>query len=257
MTPALPPFPATRLRRLRRTPALRDLVRENTLTPSDFIWPVFVMAGQDAETPIASMPGVTRKTVDRIAKAAVEAGADIVNDVSGGMFDQDMLSTVAQLRVPMVLMHMRGTPETMQVYATDYSDKGVVHDVTQALRERCAAAEAAGIPRWLQIVDPGIGFAKEMQGNLSLLKNLNAIRASMGMASTPILLGTSRKGFIGKLTGIDNPEERDFGSVASCVAAICLGNDSEGIDACNILRVHNVKGMKEAALVVDGIKQAS
>jgi len=192
-----------------------------------------------------------------VAKAAVDAGADIVNDVSGGMFDQDMLSTVAHLRVPMVLMHMRGTPETMQVYASDYSDKGVVHDVTQALRERCAAAEAAGIPRWMQIVDPGIGFAKDLQGNLSLLKNLNTIRSSMGMASTPILLGTSRKGFIGKLTGIDNPEERDFGSVASSVAAICLGKDSEVINVCNILRVHNVKGTKEAALVVDGIRQAS
>lgn len=190
----------------------------------------------------------------KVARAAVKAGADIVNDVSGGTFDPDMLSTVADLGVPIVLMHMRGTPETMQSFVDDYQD--VAQDVTTALLERCSAAEAAGIPRWMQVVDPGIGFAKDLAGNVSLLQNLNAMRSKMGMASTPILLGTSRKGFIGKLTGVEKAEDRDFGTVASCVAAICLGHDSRSFaDTCNILRVHNVKAMKEAALVMDAIKR--
>lgn len=195
----------------------------------------------------------------KVARAAIEAGADIVNDVSGGLFDPEMLKTVAELRVPIVLMHMKGTPETMQSYVDDY--KNAVLDVSNALDERCRAAVAAGIPRWMQIVDPGIGFAKDLDGNLSLLKNLNVMRSRVGMQSTPILLGTSRKGFIGKVSGVEKPEDRDFGTVASCVAAICLEDskmDSSNVanDSCNILRVHNVKAAKEAALVMDAIRQA-
>lgn len=195
----------------------------------------------------------------QVAKAAIQAGADMVNDVSGGTLDPDMLPTVAELRVPIVLMHLRGTPETMQSFVNDYEN--VVADVSRALNERCAAAEAAGIPRWMQIVDPGIGFAKDLNGNLSLLRNLNTIRSNMEMSSVPILLGTSRKGFIGKISGVDKPEDRDFGTVASCVAAICLNEKSndndELVDSCNILRVHNVKGAKEATLVMDAIRQAA
>jgi dihydropteroate synthase len=200
-----------------------------------------------------------------VAKAAVEAGADIVNDVSGGTFDPDMLQTVAQLRVPMVLMHMRGTPETMQSFASDYDN--VVDNVSMTLRERCEAAEKAGIPRWMQIIDPGIGFAKDLDGNLSLLKNLDTFRSMIGMRSSPILLGTSRKGFIGKLSNAKHPEERDFGTVASCVAAICLADKDKTTttsrengfleDTCNILRVHNVKGVKQATLVMDAIRRAN
>jgi len=94
-----------------------------------------------------------------VAQAAVEAGADIVNDVSGGNFDARLLEVVADLQIPMILMHMRGTPETMQTL-TDYDD--VVSDVATALLERSRAAERAGIPRWMQVLDPGIGFAKDM-----------------------------------------------------------------------------------------------
>ncbi|CAB9508726.1 Folic acid synthesis protein FOL1 [Seminavis robusta] len=197
----------------------------------------------------------------KVAQAAIEAGADIVNDVSGGTFDPDMLSTVASLGVPIVLMHMRGIPETMQTFVDQYSEKGVVQDVITALNQRCDAAEAAGIPRWMQIVDPGIGFAKDLEGNLSLLRHLNSLRANMRMGkSTPILLGTSRKGFIGKLSHVTKAEGRDFGTVASCVAALCLGNDDNTIGqsqrVCNIIRVHNVKAMKEAALIMDAIVRA-
>lgn len=182
-----------------------------------------------------------------VAQAAVEAGADIVNDVSGGTFDSQMLKTVAQMRVPMILMHMRGTPEIMQ-QMTDYDD--VVSDVAATLIERSRAAEQAGIPRWMQVLDPGIGFAKDLRGNLLLLRKMSTLRSTL--RDCPILLGTSRKGFIGKIANETNPEARDFGTVASCVAALCL-EENQG---CNILRVHNVKGMKQAAMVMDAIKDA-
>jgi dihydropteroate synthase/2-amino-4-hydroxy-6-hydroxymethyldihydropteridine diphosphokinase len=187
-----------------------------------------------------------------VARAAVEAGADIVNDVSGGTHDPDMLPTVANLQVPIVLMHMRGDPKSMQ-NLTNYEDQGgVVDGVVKALLERSQAAEEAGIPRWMQILDPGIGFAKDMEGNLSLLKNYADLRTKLG--DYPLLLGTSRKGFIGKLSGETIAEERDFGSVGSCVAALCLGiNGKETSLGCNILRIHNVKGAKQATVVMDAI----
>ena len=191
-----------------------------------------------------------------VARAAVQAGADIVNDVSGGAHDPDMLPTVADLKVPIVLMHMRGTPESMQSL-TNYDDEGgVVDGVVDALLERSRAAEEAGIPRWMQILDPGIGFAKDMEGNISLLKNYSEMRTKLG--GFPLLLGTSRKGFIGKLTGETVAEERDFGTVGSCVAALCLGvGGKEKSLGCNILRVHNVKGAKQATVVMDAIVEAS
>jgi dihydropteroate synthase len=183
-----------------------------------------------------------------VARAAIEAGADIVNDVSGGTFDKDMLPTVAALRVPVILMHMRGTPESMQ-NMTEYDN--VVDDVIAALLERSKAAELAGIPRWLQVMDPGIGFAKDQVGNLQLLKNLSKIRNEL--ENLPILLGNSRKGFIGKLTGATNPEARDFGTIGSNIAALCLGGSEIG---CDILRVHNVKAAKDASVVMDAIRRA-
>lgn len=184
-----------------------------------------------------------------VARAAIEAGADIVNDVSGGLHDPEMLPTVAKLGVPMVLMHMRGTPQTMQSM-TRY-DNGVVQDVAKRLKERMEAAEAAGIPRWLQVVDPGIGFAKDMAGNLSLLKNLRTIRSMVEDA--PMLLGTSRKGFIGRITGLEKAADRDFGTVASMVGPLCL--EGQAVTP-TILRVHNVKATAEAVKIMDAIKQA-
>jgi dihydropteroate synthase/2-amino-4-hydroxy-6-hydroxymethyldihydropteridine diphosphokinase len=181
-----------------------------------------------------------------VAKAAVEAGADVVNDVSGGTFDENMLSTVAELRVPMIIMHMRGTPETMQ-NLTSYDS--VVDEVAAELRARTAEAERCGIQRWLQVLDPGIGFAKDLNGNLQLLKYYGKLQMLVG--HLPMLLGTSRKGFIGKVTGETHAAHRDFGSVASTIAAICLGGSSCRF---NILRVHNVKGAKQAAMVMDAIR---
>jgi dihydropteroate synthase/2-amino-4-hydroxy-6-hydroxymethyldihydropteridine diphosphokinase len=202
-----------------------------------------------------------------VARAAISAGADIVNDVSGGTFDPEMLPTVAELGVPIIMMHMRGTPETMQCM-TDYGSgdndddddgsNGVVDAVIEALLERSNAASLAGIPRWMQILDVGIGFAKDFDGNLSLLKHYRRIRSETG--GIPLVLGTSRKGFLGKIAGETVASDRDFATVGSCVATICLGgsmqqNDSNNrIDlGCNILRVHNVKALHQATLVMDAI----
>jgi dihydropteroate synthase len=186
-----------------------------------------------------------------VARAAIEAGADIVNDVSGGTFDATMFSTIAALgpHVPMVIMHMRGTPETMQDQ-TAYHD--LLREVGSELSRQCDLAEQNGIRRWSQIVDPGIGFAKDMDGNLTLLRNMGIFRQSLG--NRPVLLGTSRKGFIGKLTGATTAQERDPGTIASCVAALCLEEQRHHpLLAASILRVHNVRDCKQAVQVMDAI----
>ncbi|KAL3797741.1 hypothetical protein HJC23_000286 [Cyclotella cryptica] len=188
----------------------------------------------------------------RVAKAAIEAGADIVNDVSGGTHDPNMLSCVASMGVPIILMHMRGNPKTMQAMTNYSENNGVVAGVAHELMERSAAAEAAGIHRWLQVLDPGIGFAKTTDGNLSLLKGADALRKTCD--DLPFLFGPSRKGFIGKITDEDDPNERDFGTIAACLAALHSNRDDK--DSCTILRVHNVKALKQAILVFDAIRNA-
>lgn len=187
-----------------------------------------------------------------VARAAIQAGADIVNDVSGGTTDPDMFTTVADLGVPMIIMHMRGTPKTMQSM-TDYID--VVKEVGESLARLSKAARKAGIHRWLQVVDPGIGFAKDLSGNLLLLKRLSEIRDHT--FNLPLLIGTSRKGFIGKITGVDAPEDRDFGTVASCVAALASGDQLRSSCNADIVRAHNVEATKNAIDVLDAIKRAS
>ena len=188
-----------------------------------------------------------------VALAALNAGADIVNDVSGGTYDTQMLHAVGQLEVPMILMHMRGTPETMQTLTT-YDN--VVDDVaTTLLHQSNIAAQKHSIHRWQQIVDPGIGFAKDVRGNLLLLKNIAVIRSVV--RDLPMLIGTSRKGFIGKIGKVSNADERDPGTIASCVAALCLedlGTSSHTSSKCNILRVHNVAQCRQAAQVMDAIR---
>ena len=181
----------------------------------------------------------------RVAMAAVEAGADIVNDVSGGTHDPEMLSVVSSLAVPMIIMHMRGNPKTMQTM-TNYSEEegGVVASVADELKKRSQAAEEAGIPRWMQMVDPGIGFAKDLDGNLTLMREAELLRElCLGM---PFLYGPSRKGFIGKITGEAAPERRDYGTIAACLACIKGGGST-------ILRVHNVRAVKQALQVFDAI----
>lgn len=189
-----------------------------------------------------------------VALAAIQAGADIVNDVSGGCFDEKMLQTVGQLEVPIILMHMRGTPETMQSL-TAYDN--VVNDVaTTLLNQSTLAAQKHSIHQWQQIVDPGIGFAKDLRGNLLLLQNISVIRSMV--RGLPMLIGTSRKGFIGKIANVSKADERDPGTIASYVTALCLEYPrTPATSNCNILRVHNVAQCRQATLVMDAIRSVN
>lgn len=178
-----------------------------------------------------------------VAKAAFEAGAHIVNDVSGGLMDDKMLSTVAGLGCTVCLMHMRGTPETMNSL-TDYDDH-LIESVGQELLERVHAANRAGIRRWRIILDPGIGFAKTQDQNLELLRRFNELRDYPGLENFPWLVGTSRKAFIGKVTGVKKASERVWGTAATVTVAVQGGAD--------VVRVHDVQEMAMVVKMADAI----
>jgi len=183
-----------------------------------------------------SVPISVDTTRAMVAKAAIEAGADVVNDISGGTFDPDMLPTVASLDVPIVLMHIKGTPQTMQ-QMTDYQD--LLGEISSFLAKQIAAAINAGVNREKIILDPGIGFAKNYEQNLEILRELRSLAA----LNCPILVGASRKSFIGRILNQPEPKARVWGTAAACCAAIANGAD--------ILRVHDVKEMREVSLVAD------
>jgi dihydropteroate synthase len=167
----------------------------------------------------------TRKAA--VARAALAAGATIVNDVSAGRDDPDLLGVAAEAGAAMVLMHMQGTPATMQ---DDPRYHDVLAEVEAFLQERCTAAEAAGVARDALVVDPGIGFGKRDEHNYALLGGL----ARLTRLGHPVLVGTSRKGFIGR--ALDLPvEERLEGTAAAVVWAVERG--------ARIVRVHDVAPM--------------
>lgn len=178
-----------------------------------------------------------------VAKAAIEAGADIINDVSAGMLDSEMLDTVAKLRKTIIMMHMRGTPSTM-AKMTSYPE-GVIQGVGKELVDRVDAALAAGIPRWRIVLDPGIGFAKTQSQNLELLRRFDHLRNCPGLQGFAWLVGTSRKGFIGKVTGVKEASERVWGTAAAVTASVHGGAD--------IVRVHDVAEMKPVVEMADAI----
>jgi dihydropteroate synthase len=178
-----------------------------------------------------------------VAEAACAAGADIINDVSAGTLDPEMLSTAARINKSIILMHMRGTPQTMTTLA-DYPN-GVIPEVASELRERIAAAEEAGIRRWRIILDPGLGFAKKQPEDLEILRELSKLRAAEGLEYLPWLMGPSRKRFIGHITGVKTARERVWGTAATVTASVAGGAD--------IVRVHDVHEMWQAAKVADAI----
>jgi dihydropteroate synthase len=192
---------------------------------------------------LGTVPISIDTTKAAVARAAVMAGAGLVNDVSGGTFDPEMLSTVADLGVPICLMHLRGTPTNMQ-QLTDYTD--VVREVGDALLERVAAAIAAGIDPDNILVDPGIGFAKTAAQSIELLRNLQDLRERVGK---PLLVGVSRKSFIGQILDRPDPEQRIWGTAAACAAAIERGTD--------LLRVHDVAEMIDVIRVTDALVRPS
>ncbi|RDL33734.1 uncharacterized protein BP5553_08102 [Venustampulla echinocandica] len=181
-----------------------------------------------------------------VAEAAVEAGADIINDISAGQLDSSMLPTMARLGTTVILMHMRGAPNTMQRRVMrDYSPKGLIPTIAKELLQRLEEAQAAGIRRWRIILDPGIGFAKDGDDALEILRRFDELRDWPGLRGLPWLVGSSRKAFIGKITDVPRPDERQYGTSATVAAAIHGGAD--------IVRVHDVKQMTEVAKVSDAI----
>jgi dihydropteroate synthase len=172
-----------------------------------------------------------------VAREALEAGAEIVNDVTALRGDDDMADVVADHGAGLVLMHMQGTPRTMQEDPT-YGD--VVDDVRGFLEKRARVAEDAGVDPEAIVVDPGIGFGKTLDHNLELLRNLDAFRG----LGYPVLLGHSRKSFIGDVTGAP-VDEREPGTVA--VTAWGVSRDVD------LVRVHDVERNRQAADLVDAI----
>jgi dihydropteroate synthase len=178
----------------------------------------------------------------KTAAAALGAGARIVNDVTALRGDPCMASVVADARCPVILMHMQGEPKTMQM-EPHYED--VVGEVKAFLGSKAEHAIAAGVSQENIIVDPGIGFGKNLNHNLALLRNLEVI-VDLGF---PVLVGASRKMFIGKITGAEDAGERVFGTVATTVLAYEKG--------VTLLRVHDVRANREALAVADAVLHAS
>ncbi|QLE54726.1 dihydropteroate synthase [Nostoc sp. TCL26-01] len=185
-----------------------------------------------------SVPISVDTTRALVAKASIEAGSDMINDISGGTFDSQMLPTVASLGVPIVLMHIRGTPQTMQ-QLTDYPD--VMAEISRFLTKQIATAKTLGIEENKIIIDPGIGFAKNHEQNLEILRRLHSLKT----LNSPILVGASRKSFIGRILNQPDPKARVWGTAAACCAAIFHGAD--------ILRVHDVQEMRDVSLVADAL----
>jgi dihydropteroate synthase len=164
-----------------------------------------------------------------VARRVAEAGASIVNDVSGLKLDPAMAAVAAETGCAVVVMHMRGTPRTMQA-DTRYAD--LVGEIFRSLRESVELAEAAGISRAQILVDPGLGFGKSAAGNLVLLQRLGEFRA----LGCPILVGASRKSFIGRVLGLEVAKERLEGSLAAATLAVANG--------AHVVRAHDVRATR-------------
>jgi len=175
-----------------------------------------------------------------VARNALAAGASIVNDISGLRFDPDMPEVVADHEVPVVVMHIKGTPRDMQV---DPVYDALIPEIMGYLRESIELAEKAGVNRDMIIIDPGIGFGKTFSHNLEIINNLDRF-TTLG---TPLLVGPSRKAFIGRILGDAPAGERVEGTAAAVAVSIMKGAD--------IVRVHDVKEMAKAAKVADAIKR--
>jgi dihydropteroate synthase len=174
----------------------------------------------------------TRKA--EVAEAALEAGARIVNDVSGLGFDPGLAQVVARAGAGLVLGHLRGTPEHMQE-SPHFDD--VLEEVARELGASVARARSAGIAGARLAVDPGLGFGKRLEHNLELLAHVGRLRGRLGL---PVLVGPSRKAFLGQLTG-DPVEARDAATAAACAVAVFAGADA--------VRVHDVAGARRAVAV--------
>ena len=177
-------------------------------------------------------------TKAKVAKLAIVAGAEIVNDISALHRDKEMTKTIKDAGAAVILMHMRGKPRNMQKGNLVYNN--LMGEITDYLKKSSEKALKAGIEKDCLVIDPGIGFGKTPEYNYKIIRNLYQLK-ELGM---PVMIGTSRKSFIGRITG-GEPEQRLEGTAATVTAAIMNG--------CHIVRVHDVAAMKKVAAVTDAI----
>jgi dihydropteroate synthase len=175
-----------------------------------------------------------------VAQKAIDAGAEIINDISGLNFDPNLAKVASKQDIPIVLMHIRGTPETMQ---KNIHYDSLFSEILHYLEDSIQRAESAGLDPCQIIIDPGIGFGKTVQDNLSIIRNLFEFR----ILGKPILLGTSRKDFIGKILNVEVGERLE-GTLSSITAGVLNG--------ANIIRCHDVLQAKKAIAVADAIRLA-
>ncbi len=192
----------------------------------------------------SSVPISIDTTKSSVARAAIAVGAEIVNDISGLRFDPAIADEAAKAKAGLVLMHSRGTPKTMQ-QLPPVAD--IMSEVIGELRTSVSLAEERGVARDRIAIDPGIGFGKTLEQNLELIANLDQI--VIAFPEFPIMIGTSRKSFIGKLLDNAPADERLHGTIASVAASVLNG--------AHIVRVHDVKAALEAIKVADAVKRTS
>jgi len=180
-------------------------------------------------------------TKSPVAQKALEAGAEMINDISSLTRDKKMAAVVGKAGAALILMHMRGKPADMQTGDLAYNN--LMEEISGYLKKSCSKALAAGIERDRIVIDPGIGFGKTYEDNCTIINKLEELKA-LGL---PVMIGTSRKAFIGKVTG-GNPSERMEGTAATVALSIMNG--------CHIVRVHDVAVMKKVAAMADAIVHA-
>jgi dihydropteroate synthase len=188
-----------------------------------------------------SIPISVDTTKSSVARAVLAAGAEIINDISALRFDPAIADEVANAKAGLVLMHSRGTPQTMQQLpaVTD-----ILGEVIGGLHESITVAQQSGVSDEMIAIDPGIGFGKTAEQNVELIAKLDQLVAEF--AGFPTMIGTSRKSFIGKLLDNAPADQRLYGTIASVVASVLKG--------ANIVRVHDVKATVDAIKVADAIK---
>ena len=174
-----------------------------------------------------------------VAKHAVEAGADIINDVSGLSFDNNMIGIVESFNIPVVIMHMKGNPKNMQL---NPKYKDIVNEILDFFKMKIKTAIQSGINRSMIILDPGIGFGKTVEHNFELLSRLN----EFNVLELPIMIGPSRKSFIGITLDLP-PEDRVEGTAAAVSAGVMNG--------ASIVRVHDVKSMKRVVRIIEKVRK--
>ena len=179
-------------------------------------------------------------TKSMVAKEAVEAGANIINDVSGISFDNQMPQVIAQLKAPVIIMHMKGNPSNMQ---ENPKYKNLIDEIITYFKIKINIATSSGIDREMIILDPGIGFGKTVEHNFKILADLNRFNN----LQLPLLIGPSRKSFIGSTLGLP-PEDRLDGTAATVAVGVNNG--------ARIVRVHDVKNMKRVVIIADKIRNA-